>query len=182
MGKGHRDTVFERVFRDLQTHLNPGGVVTQWVPLYESDPDTIKSELATFFEVFPNGTVWANDNGGEGYDVVLMGQNGDAPIDIDQMNRRFTGPVAESLKQVGFSSVYQLLATYAGRASDLRPWLTGAHINTDLDLRLQYMAGMGLNYNNAPEIRQLIGNYARFPEGMFKGTPEEMQELEAAFR
>ena len=98
------------------------------------------------------------------------------------MTRRFTGPVAESLRQVGFSSVSQLLATYAGRAADLRPGSTDAYVNTDLDLRLQYMAGMGLNYNNAPAIRQEIGNYARFPEGMFKGTPEEMQELAAAFR
>ena len=41
---------------------------------------------------------------------------------------------------------------------------------------------MGLNYNNAPEIRQQIANYAKFPEGLFKGTAEEMQELEASFR
>ena len=180
--KGTATLYSKEYFEICKQHLNPGGIVTQWVPLYESDPDTIKSELATFFEVFPNGTVWANDNNGEGYDVVLMGQNGDAPIDLDQMTRRFTGPVAESLRQVGFSSVSQLLATYAGRAADLRPWLTDAYVNTDLDLRLQYMAGMGLNYNNAPAIRQEIGNYARFPEGMFKGTPEEMQELAAAFR
>jgi spermidine synthase len=180
--KGTATLYSKEYFEICKNHLNPGGVVTQWVPLYESDPETVKSELATFFEVFPNGTVWANDNGGEGYDVVLMGQNGDAPIDIDQMVKRFTGPVAESLKQVGFSSVYQLLATYAGRASDLRPWLAGAHINTDLDLRLQYMAGMGLNYNDAPEIRHEIASYVRFPEGLFKGTPEEMQDLEAAFR
>jgi hypothetical protein len=60
--------------------------------------------------------------------------------------------------------------------------LTDAYVNTDLDLRLQYMAGMGLNYNNASAIRQEIATYARFPEGLFKGTPEEMQDLEGAFR
>jgi spermidine synthase len=180
--KGTATLYSKEYFEICKQHLNPGGIVTQWVPLYESDPETVKSELATFFEVFPNGTVWANDNAGEGYDVVLMGQNGDAPIDLDQMTRRFVGPVAESLRQVGFSSVSQLLATYAGRAVDLRPWLAGAYVNTDLDLRLQYLAGMGLNYNNAPAIKQQIGEYARFPEGLFKGTPEEMQDLAAAFR
>ena len=180
--KGTATLYSKEYFEICKQHLNPGGIVTQWVPLYESDPDTVKSELATFFEVFPNGTVWANDNNGEGYDVVLMGQNGDAPIDLDQMTRRFTGPVAESLRQVGFSSVSQLLSTYAGRAADLRPWLADAHINTDLDLRLQYMAGMGLNFNNAPLIKQQIGDYIRYPEGLFKGTPEEMQDLAAAFR
>ena len=45
----------------MKAHLNPGGVVTQWVPLYESTPDVVKSELATFFAVFPFGTSGVND-------------------------------------------------------------------------------------------------------------------------
>jgi spermidine synthase len=180
--KGTATLYSKEYFEVCKQHLNPGGIVTQWVPLYESEPDTVMSEFATFFSVFPNGTVWANDINGEGYDVVLMGRNTDEPIDIDQMTRRFTGPVADSLKQVGITSVSQLLATYAGRAEDLHPWIAGAHVNTDMDLRLQYMAGMGLNYNNAPEIKQEIGRFVRFPEGLFKGTPEEMRDLEEAFR
>ena len=180
--KGTATLYSKEYFEICKQHLNPGGMVTQWVPLYESDPETIKTELATFFEVFPNGTVWANDINGEGYDVVLLGQNGDAPIDLDQMSKRFKGPVAESLKQVGFSSAAQLINTYAGRAEDLRPWLAGAHVNTDLDLRLQYMAGMGLNYNNAPEIKQEIARYMKFPEGLFKGSPQEIQDLGAETR
>ena len=168
--KGTATLYSKEYFEICKQHLNPGGIVTQWVPLYESDPDTVKSELATFFDVFPNGTIWANDNNGEGYDVVLMGQNGDAPIDIDQMTKRFTGPVAESLRQVGFMSVDQLLATYAGRAMDLRPWLAGAHVNTDLDLRLQYMAGMGLNYNNAPADPATDRQLCPLPGGAVQGN------------
>ena len=112
--KGTATLYSKEYFEICKQHLNPGGIVTQWVPLYESDPDTMMSELATFFEVFPNGTVWANDNNGSGYDVVLMGQNGDAPIDIDQMAKRFTGPVAESLKQVGFMSVVSIAGHLRG--------------------------------------------------------------------
>jgi len=180
--KGTATLYSKEYFQVVKEHLNPAGVVTQWVPLYESEPDTVKSELATFFDVFPNGTVWANDINGEGYDVVLLGVNSDAPIDIDQLTRRFIGPVAQSLNEVGFTNPSQLLATYAGRAQDLRPWLEGAHVNTDLDLRLQYMAGLGLNYNNAPEIKQQMANYAHFPAGLFKGSPESMQDLSAALR
>jgi len=39
-------------FRLVKEHLNPGGFVTQWVPLYESSVETVQSELATFFEAF----------------------------------------------------------------------------------------------------------------------------------
>ena len=55
----------------MKRHLNPGGVVTQWVLLYESTPDVVKSEVATFVGSFPDATVWGNTNNGQGYDTVL---------------------------------------------------------------------------------------------------------------
>ena len=55
-------------FEKVKQHLNPGGYFTLYVPLYESDEETVKSEIATFFKVFPNGTIWANLNNGSGYD------------------------------------------------------------------------------------------------------------------
>src|ERR1017187_7006753 len=59
-----------------------------WVPLYESSVETVQSELATFFEAFPDGTVWGNLNtDGMGYDVVLVGQEGPLHIDVDEMQR-----------------------------------------------------------------------------------------------
>ena len=67
-------------------------MVTQWVPLYESDADTVKSELATFFEVFPNGTIWGNDIDGEGYDIVLLGQAEPRKINLDAMQERLGKP------------------------------------------------------------------------------------------
>ena len=45
----------------VDQHDGTGGVVTQWVPLYESNLAAVKSEVATFLKVFPNGTVWANN-------------------------------------------------------------------------------------------------------------------------
>jgi hypothetical protein len=44
---------------------------------------------------------------------------------------------------VELAGVDGLMATYAGQARDLRPWLTDAEINTDRNLRLEYLAGLG---------------------------------------
>ncbi len=42
----------------------------------------MKSEVPEhLLEAFPNGSVWSNDRGGDGYDVVLMGS--DQPLKID---------------------------------------------------------------------------------------------------
>ena len=67
--------LYTREFFELaKRHLNPGGVVTLFVQLYESNTEAVKSEIATFMEAFPNGVVWGNTQEGRGYDLVLLGQ------------------------------------------------------------------------------------------------------------
>jgi spermidine synthase len=164
-------TLYSQEYFDLvKQHLNPGGVVTQWVPLYETDTDTVKSEVATFFSVFPHGSIWGNDNNGAGYDTVLLGQVEQPQIDVDAIQRRLMSPeyakVAQSLRDVGFGSVLDLLATYAGQRQDLMPWLEGAQINLDGNLRLQYMAGLALNVSMESAIYDKILSYRRYPQNM----------------
>jgi spermidine synthase len=182
--KGTATLYSKEYFETVKRHLNPGGVVTQWVPLYESDPETVQSELATFFEVFPGGTVWANNNNGQGYDVVLLGQSGETKIDVDRMEARLERPdharVVQSLQEAGLANAIDLLANYYGNAEDLHPWLRGAAINQDMSLRLQYLAGMGVNFNNAPLIGSDIRGFRRFPQGLFTGSLERLMRLRAA--
>ncbi len=59
--KGAATLYTKEYFEMCKKHLAPGGIVTQWVPLYESNAEAVKSQIATFFEVFPNGTIWSND-------------------------------------------------------------------------------------------------------------------------
>src|SRR5205085_2540575 len=72
--KGAAMLYTKEFFEIVKRHLNPGGVVTLFVQLYESNREAVKSEVATFFEAFPNGVIWGNTNQGVGYDMVLMGQ------------------------------------------------------------------------------------------------------------
>ncbi|HWZ30341.1 MAG TPA: fused MFS/spermidine synthase [Bryobacteraceae bacterium] len=179
--KGTSSLYSKQYFELVKQHLNPGGVVTQWVPLYESDEATVKSELATFFDVFPNGTVWGNDINGDGYDIVLLGQAEPTHINIDAMQERLARPenarVAQSLGAVGFRSALDLLATYAGRATDLAPWLAHAEINDDLSMRLQYLAGMGLNFDRPVAIYSSMLEYRRFPGDLFSGSDAAVSSL-----
>ena len=182
--KGSATLYSKEYFELVKQHLNPGGVVTQWVPLYESDLDTVKSELATFFDVFPNGSVWANELNGGGYDVFLMGQNEPAKINLDALQQRFDNPsysrVVQSLREVGFGSMYDLLATYAGQDQDLKPWLRDAEINRDGNLRLQYLAGLALNISQEGYIYSDMLKYRQFPVNLFTGSEEKMQRLMSA--
>jgi spermidine synthase len=169
-------------FELVKRHLNPGGFVTQWVPLYESNVETVQSEIATFFQAFPNGTIWGNLSAeGQGYDVVLLGQAEKLKINLDDLEQRLDRPeykpVADSLHEVGFKSALDLLSTYAVQASDLRGWLRHAQINRDRNLRLQYLAGMGLNQYLAPVIYEQMLQLSSFPSDIFTGSAERMRSL-----
>jgi spermidine synthase len=84
--------------------------------------------------------------------------------------------IADALTQVELGGVDGLMATYAGQARDLRPWLNDAQINTDRNLRLEYLAGMANNVYDA-QISQDMLAFRRFPEEMFTTTPEWMERL-----
>ena len=70
-----------------------------------------------------------------------------------------------------------LFATYAGRAVDLKPWTRDASINRDGDLRLQYLAGLGLNMNESDAVYAEILKYRHFPADLFTGSEARLAEL-----
>ncbi len=182
--KGTAALYTKEYFDAVKRHLNPGGMFSLYVPLYESDMRTVKSELATFFEAFPNATVWANTIEGRGYDMVFMGQADPLRVNVDELQTRLNrpdyAPVAESLREIGVPSTIHLLSTYAGQKADLAQWLQGAELNRDGDLRLQYLGGWGINSTMEDLIYKQLMSYRRPPGPIFTGSPQTMQSLTEA--
>jgi spermidine synthase len=175
--------LYTREFWQLcKERLNDGGVVTVFVQLYETTEDAVRSELKTFLDVFPNAAVFANTVEGMGYDLVLVGINGEEPIDVarltQRLERRDYTTVAASLRAVGFDSPLDLLSTFVADAASLEPWLADAELNTDRNLRLQYLAGDGLNVLAASDIFAALAAAAPgVPTTLFTGTPAQLEEL-----
>jgi spermidine synthase len=192
-------------YQMCKAHLNPGGVMALWIPLYESSESTSKSIIATFFKVFPNGIIWANDQNGQGYDCTLFGsvstdaEHPDAPLklDIDEIQSFLDDPAHMAIKrslqdvhygdsgEVGRCEAVDLFATYAGSAPRMKQWTygTGDLINTDANLRLQYVAGMGVN--NVDEVRifdNILSNYSWPSEIFVKGSQPRMDALKELLR
>lgn len=184
--KGAAMLYTKEFFQTAKAHLNPGGAVTLFVQLYESNPAAVKSEIATFLDVFPGGVVWGNTNNGAGYDLVLLGQAEPTRIDVEAMQAHLAepsmAPVAKSLGEVGMFSAIDLFANYAGTKADLAPWLADATINRDRNLRLQYLAGMGFNLYQSEAIYADMLQYSRYPEGLFTGSEATLQSLRGAIQ
>jgi spermidine synthase len=175
--------LYTREFFELaKSRLNPGGVMTLFVQLYESNTEAVKSEIGTFFEAFPHGMVFANTYDGAGYDLVLLGQVTPTRIDLDALDARLRraeyAPVAQSLRDIGMDSVVALFSTYAGSASDFTGWLADAQINRDRNLRLEYLAGRGLNLYRADVIYADMLTHAQLPPAhLFVGSSPLVDDL-----
>ena len=178
-------TLYTKEFFELaKSKLNPGGTVTLFVQLYESTPEAVKSEIGTFFNVFPNGVIWGNTHQGRGYDTVLMGTVDPPQFNVDEWETRLNSPayarVKASLAEINIHSAIDLFANYAGRAGDMQAYLTDAQINHDRDLRLQYLAGLGLNLYQSGPIYAEILRHKKWPDGLFTGSPQTLQRLKDA--
>ena len=184
--KGSAALYSKEYFEMVKAHLNPGGIVTQWIPLYESNEKTVKSEIATFMEVFPYSTIYANTLNGGGYDLVLVGQLEQPKIDIDAVQARLDTPayanVKNSLSDVMIGSAKDLFSTYTGDKTHLTSWINDAEINHDKDMRLQYLAGLALNISEETAIYEKLLGFRKIPADIFTGTPASLTALSEAMQ
>ena len=104
--------------------------------------------------------------------MVFMGHLEAPAINLDEIQQRLSrpdyAPVAESLYEIGVTSIVDLLSNYAGQNADLGAWSAGADINRDVDLRLQYLGGWGINSTHG---RHHLPADSEIPAGAARPVP-----------
>jgi spermidine synthase len=161
--------------------LKPGGLATQWVPLYETSEAAIKIQMRTFMDAFPNGTVWNSQEGRKGYDVVVLGQVEPTHLDVDRIQNRIDEhpDLKQSLSEVRLGSAVDLLASYAVSAADMADWYRETPVNRDVSLKLEYISGLALNAEAATDIFGSMIRGRTYPTDLFKASPERESQLKA---
>jgi spermidine synthase len=133
-------------FESARERLAPGGVICQWANAYNiSEPD-LKSIVATFTSVFPNGTVWLV--GGD--DVLLLATL--EPID-EALARVAVGmqrpDVAADLNSVAIVDPFSILSLYMGGPAELKTYASGSPIFNDDRMTLEFSAPRELHNQRA---------------------------------
>jgi len=139
-------------------------------------PDHHQKRVGGRFSGCPNGTgVGQHQLEGQGYDLVLMGQNSPLKVDISAVQARLDqpdfAPVRVSLDQIGFESAAIFYASFAAQQSDLAGWLKGAQINTDRNFAADVLAGW--TYKRRPGRSAVSGDIgdAKAPHQYFHRQP-----------
>ncbi len=99
--------VFSAEFYDTcRRSLKPGGLMVQWVHVYESNDATLQTVLATMTSAFPFLTIWQTLPG----DLVLVGSVAPTRYELDAIQERFDeSPVTEDLRRADIFSLPVLL-------------------------------------------------------------------------
>jgi spermidine synthase len=177
--------LYTREFFELsKAHLNPGGFISQWVPLYETSPEAVKSQVGTFLDVFPRGSIWNSEVDLKGYDVTLLGHVEPLIIDAEQLQQRLDvlDNVRRSLSEVRIGSSTELLRAFAGRRVDVAGWLADYQPNLDRDLRLEYLAGEALNRYDEVGIYDDMTADLAYPDDFFRADSATERVLRRTFR
>jgi spermidine synthase len=108
-------------FRLACDRLKPGGILSQWVQIYDFSEDDLRAVFATVTEVFPYVHAWMASPG----DLILIASEDPLELDPDALQRALNGVPGEDLASVEILPVHQLLscfitdeaglAAYAGR-------------------------------------------------------------------
>lgn len=153
-----------------KSRLQPGGIMVQWIPLYQTDWATVSCELATFLSVFPAATLWSSGADRRfGYDIIAVAQLEETPIDLQAVQDRIdsNAELKAALEEVNLGSVVQLFKHYVGYGKDLETILQDAEINRESNLKLEYMAGMASYMQEPDAILRLVLRALRYPTELF---------------
>ena len=118
--RGSSDLYALEHFEQMAAHLAPGGVASQWLPLYQLSTRDVQTVIATWLAAFPHCSAWLT-----AYDLALVGSNeplrGLEPLSQEPL----PSALGEHLAQAGIHSVPELEALMVADDRALRTYVEG---------------------------------------------------------
>jgi len=158
----------EEFYRNCRERLAPGGIICQWIHLYEMEESVLKTILITFRKTFPHAMAFGSI---EDIDLLLVGSREKLPVDFEAIARRMKNhEVAADLQRIGINSLFTLLSTQIFDSRGMQRWAGIGPINSDNFPFVEYRAPRGFFYDSRVvlpdryrlgEGNTLLANYLR---------------------
>lgn len=167
--------LYTKEYFDLASkHLKKGGIMCQWLPIYELSIKDLRSIVKTFRQVFKYTMLWLIH-----YDSVMIGSNEPIFIDEYELERRLSNPIIRSdLEMVKMGSAWDLLSYFGMADKKMEEFSKGGIINTDDNLYLEFSAPLSIGKGYL--IRENLEILVRFRESIlsYMMPTDEMDRLE----
>ena len=120
--------------------LNPGGIVSQWLPLYSLSEENFKMLLRTFQSVFPHTTVWYVNSTINPFTIVVGRMEG-RQIDFMALQKGWDDRgVRRDLQEAGLEGVFHILDYFVMGEEEVRRYAGEGPLHTDDYPVIEYLA------------------------------------------
>jgi spermidine synthase len=112
--------------------LEAHGIFCQWLPLHQLDLDTLRSIVASFIAVYPQGTAMLASNSLETPVLGLIGRNDDQRFDMEVLAKHIADvSLPPRLSNIGIEDEFALLGSFVAGPASLHRFAALAALNTD---------------------------------------------------
>jgi Flp pilus assembly protein TadD len=124
-------------FLAARARLAPDGILMQWAHTYSISDADLRSIVATFVSVFPEGSAWLVAES----DLLLVGATGPIAALEDGIAAAWARPgVAADLDEAAVRDPFSVLSLYMAGGSELHQYAGDALVQSDDRLLLEYSA------------------------------------------
>lgn len=119
-------------FEAVRARLTSAGVFCQWLPLHQLDRESLRSIVASFLSVYPEGWAMIASNSLETPVLGLVGRRDANRFDPSALSARLErAALPESVAGIGFEDEYAVLGGFVAGPAALGRFAAGAAANTD---------------------------------------------------
>lgn len=165
-------------FRQARARLSPGGIMCQYLPLYELSPEDFSMIVRSFTSVFPDSVMFYT-----GDDTIMLGFRDGVRLNAEWLRLRFEIPaVKESLAEIGIGSPEILLAMFVADLRRPAGLFGSGPLNTDTHPYVEFYAPRhALRYTNPENIMAVLEAFSPVPEEWTALFSAEEQSRISAF-
>ncbi len=154
-------SLYTREYYELvRTRLNPGGFCSQWLPIHQLDPLTIRKTIKAFADVFPHTILvsgWRDD-------LILVGSPSpfkfDAAYLLEAMETR--DGVLEEMEGIGLGSLPEFLGIFVMGERGIKRLVAGLDAVTDDRPYMEYVTCVPISFPPDPQLFQDLGEFWRY--------------------
>jgi predicted membrane-bound spermidine synthase/Tfp pilus assembly protein PilF len=118
--------------------LNPGGIVSQWIPLHSQTKTHIYQHFQTFLDSFPYVMSWYPVT----QELILIGSNDPINLDFRKIEKRLKHPLANKvMRKIRFENPFTLLGSIWFLKDELENMASKHRLITDNNPSLEFFRG-----------------------------------------
>jgi len=161
-------------YQQIKKRLRPGGIVTQWMPMYYISAESFGVAFRTFVETFPHASFWYV----RGHGLFVASLDGDA-IDFRTLAARFADPsVNEDFASIGIATPEAFLGHLLMDAGHIAKYLaqTGdRRVNTDDNAYLEYRTPFEFTGGTEAIVARLLPFAGLDADSQVKNAPDAVR-------